>query len=164
MEKNAKYLDIYEPTLQAWAMRVACEHLDKVIALDMPLSSVCDKIDMWELIMAFEMEFDIDLIEEEKNIGTLNDIVELIRIRFSEEELKERLHAIAMSILNSPDDDEPESEDEIIASNPAEGVCDQESPEEQQMMEEIMNYMSDSGNDLDGLVDFLTKNATSERN
>lgn len=163
MEKDSNYLEIYEPALQSTVMRVACEHLGKTVKLNTPLPSVCNKLDMAELFLGFEMEFDMDIIEEDNNIKTLNDIVELIRVQFSEEELKNRLNNILMRRLNSYDDDEPESENEMpIASNPTEdGACNQEaiSDEEQQMMDEIMNYLSDSDNDddLDRLLDIFEK-------
>lgn len=160
MEKDSNYLENYEPTLQSVAMRIACEHLGKVVAPGMPLLSVCNKFDMQELIIGFEMEFDMDIIEEEKNIETLNDIVELIRVRFSEEELKERMKAILIRSLNSPNEDEPESENEVpILSNPAEGMCDQVSVEEQQVLDKMMDYLSNPDNDLDGLAHILAKQA-----
>ncbi len=163
MEKDSNYLEIYEPALQSTVMRVACEHLGQTVKLNTPLLSVCNKLDMAELFLGFEMEFDMDIIEEDNNIKTLNDIVELIRVQFSEEELKNRLNDILMRRLNSYDDDEPESENEMpIASNPTEdGAYNQEpiSDEEQQMMDEIMNYLSDSDNDddLDRLLDIFEK-------
>ena len=160
MEKDSNYLENYEPTLQSVAMRIACEHLGKVVAPGTPLPSICNKFDMQELIIGFEMEFDMDIIEEEKNIETLNDIVELIRVRSSEEELKERMKAILIRSLNSPNEDEPESENEVpILSNPAEGMCDQVSVEEQQVLDKMMDYLSNPDNDLDGLANILAKQA-----
>ena len=70
------------------------------------------------------------------------------------------MKAILIRSLNSPNEDEPESENEVpILSNPAEGMCDQVSVEEQQVLDKMMDYLSNPDNDLDGLANILAKQA-----
>lgn len=142
MEKSTEYLEILEPALQALAMRITCEHLGTVIPTDEPLLNYCDEIDILGLIMAFEEEFDSELFEDEEraamlealntveniedfkvhltekeqSIKTLDDLIELIRIRFPEEELKERIGAIFARSMQARDDEEEEFDDDEPAS------------------------------------------------
>lgn len=62
------------------------EHLEQVVELDTPLRDVCDELDMIELFMAVEEEFEVSIsLIDEAQIETPQDFVDFIE-NYSEPE------------------------------------------------------------------------------
>lgn len=89
-------------------------------------------------------------IDDEQNIETLNEIVELIRMQFSEEELKERINDYYAQCWLSDAEDE---HDEPLDFNPELAEI------EEQRTTEIMNFLHSpqSAENPEGIDDILAK-------
>lgn len=62
------------------------EHLDQSVMPDTLLESVCDELDIIELIMAMEEEFDIEIYEDEEElVKTPRDLVRIVSSKLSDE-------------------------------------------------------------------------------
>lgn len=55
------------------------DHLEQVVELDTPLREICDDLDLMELFMAVEEEFDVEISPmDEEQLETPADFVEFI--------------------------------------------------------------------------------------
>lgn len=82
-----EYDSDYMTDLERQVLDLVEEHLEQVIELDTPLRDICDELDMLELFMAIEEEFEVVITPmDEEEIETPLDFVEFIQTCQDEQE------------------------------------------------------------------------------
>lgn len=75
-----EYDSDYMTDLERQVLDLVEEHLEQVVELDTPLRDICDELDMLELFMAIEEEFEVVITPmDEEEIETPLDFVEFIQ-------------------------------------------------------------------------------------
>lgn len=82
-----EYDSDYMTDLERQVLDLVEEHLEQVVELDTPLREICDELDMLELFMAIEEEFEVVITPmDEEEIETPLDFVEFIQTCQDEQE------------------------------------------------------------------------------
>lgn len=82
-----EYDSDYMTDLERQVLDLVEEHLEQVVELDTPLRDICDELDMLELFMAIEEEFEVEITPmDEEEIETPLDFVEFIQTCQDEQE------------------------------------------------------------------------------
>ena len=82
-----EYDSDYMTDLEKQVLDLVEEHLEQVVELDTPLRDICDELDMLELFMAIEEEFEVVITPmDEEEIETPLDFVEFIQTCQDEQE------------------------------------------------------------------------------
>lgn len=82
-----EYDSDYMTDLERQVLDLVEEHLEQVVELDTPLRDICDELDMLELFMAIEEEFEVVITPmDEEEIETPLDFVEFIQACQDEQE------------------------------------------------------------------------------
>lgn len=82
-----EYDSDYMTDLERQVLDLVEEHLEQVVELDTPLRDICDELDMLELFMAIEEEFEVMITPmDEEEIETPLDFVEFIQTCQDEQE------------------------------------------------------------------------------
>jgi acyl carrier protein len=82
-----EYDSDYMTDLERQVLDLVEEHLEQVVELDTPLRDICDELDMLELFMAIEEEFEVVITPmDEEEIETPLDFVEFIQTCQDEQE------------------------------------------------------------------------------
>lgn len=82
-----EYDSDYRAELERQVLDLVEEHLEQVVELDTPLRDICDELDMLELFMAIEEEFEVEITPmDEEEIETPLDFVEFIQTCQDEQE------------------------------------------------------------------------------
>ena len=82
-----EYDSDYMTDLERQVLDLVEEHLEQVVELDTPLRDICDELDMLELFMAIEEEFEVEITPmDEEELETPLDFVEFIQV--CQDELK----------------------------------------------------------------------------
>ena len=75
-----EYDSDYRAELERQVLDLVEEHLEQVVELDTPLRDICDELDMLELFMAIEEEFEVVITPmDEEELETPLDFVEFIQ-------------------------------------------------------------------------------------
>lgn len=75
-----EYDSDYMTDLERQVLDLVEEHLEQVVELDTPLRDICDELDMLELFMAIEEEFEVVITPmDEEELETPLDFVEFIQ-------------------------------------------------------------------------------------
>lgn len=75
-----EYDSDYRAELERQVLDLVEEHLEQVVELDTPLRDICDELDMLELFMAIEEEFEVEITPmDEEELETPLDFVEFIQ-------------------------------------------------------------------------------------
>lgn len=75
-----EYDSDYMTDLERQVLDLVEEHLEQVVELDTPLRDICDELDMLELFMAIEEEFEVEITPmDEEELETPLDFVEFIQ-------------------------------------------------------------------------------------
>ena len=62
-----EYDSDYMTDLERQVLDLVEEHLEQVVELDTPLRDICDELDMLELFMAIEEEFEVEITDHRGN-------------------------------------------------------------------------------------------------
>ena len=82
-----EYDSDYRAELERQVLDLVEEHLEQVVELDTPLRDICDELDMLELFMAIEEEFEVEITPmDEEELETPLDFVEFIQTCQDEQE------------------------------------------------------------------------------
>ncbi|MBO8473785.1 MAG: acyl carrier protein [Bacteroidetes bacterium] len=82
-----EYDSDYMTDLERQVLDLVEEHLEQVVELDTPLRDICDELDMLELFMAIEEEFEVVITPmDEEELETPLDFVEFIQTCQDEQE------------------------------------------------------------------------------
>lgn len=82
-----EYDSDYMTDLERQVLDLVEEHLEQVVELDTPLRDICDELDMLELFMAIEEEFEVMITPmDEEELETPLDFVEFIQTCQDEQE------------------------------------------------------------------------------
>jgi len=82
-----EYDSDYMTDLERQVLDLVEEHLEQVVELDTPLRDICDELDMLELFMAIEEEFEVEITPmDEEELETPLDFVEFIQTCQDEQE------------------------------------------------------------------------------
>lgn len=75
-----EYDSDYMTDLERQVLDLVEEHLEQVVELDTPLRDICDELDMLELFMAIEEEFEVEITPmDEEELETPLDFVDFIQ-------------------------------------------------------------------------------------
>lgn len=75
-----EYDSDYRAELERQVLDLVEEHLEQVVELDTPLRDICDELDMLELFMAIEEEFEVVITPmDEEELETPLDFVDFIQ-------------------------------------------------------------------------------------
>lgn len=75
-----EYDSDYMTDLERQVLDLVEEHLEQVVELDTPLRDICDELDILELFMAIEEEFEVEITPmDEEELETPLDFVEFIQ-------------------------------------------------------------------------------------
>lgn len=75
-----EYDSDYMTDLERQVLDLVEEHLEQVVELDTPLRDICDELDMLELFMAIEEEFEVVITPmDEEELETPLDFVDFIQ-------------------------------------------------------------------------------------
>lgn len=82
-----EYDSDYMTDLERQVLDLVEEHLEQVVELDTPLRDICDELDMLELFMAIEEEFEVEITPmDEEELETPLDFVDFIQACQDEQE------------------------------------------------------------------------------
>lgn len=82
-----EYDSDYMTDLERQVLDLVEEHLEQVVELDTPLRDICDELDMLELFMAIEEEFEVEITPmDEEELETPLDFVDFIQTCQDEQE------------------------------------------------------------------------------
>lgn len=75
-----EYDSDYMTDLERQVLDLVEEHLEQVVELDTPLRDICNELDMLELFMAIEEEFEVEITPmDEEELETPLDFVDFIQ-------------------------------------------------------------------------------------